>query len=598
LGYYTIFVRGSESLWEKIEEELVHVSSPSQYIGTEYNSIRKDHAKCDIKFALAYPDTYKIGMSSLGLQIIYGLINQLEGVLCERIFAPAVDMEERMRKKGIELFSLESHLPARRFDIIGFSLQSELTYTNLLNMLDLAGIALFSSQRTQKDPLIIAGGCCAFYPEPIAEFIDIFLIGDGEAILPNFIQLYRKLRSYKLSREKMLSEFARNLPGAYVPSLYKFEYSSQGRIHRMIVREEAPRKIEKIITPSLDESYFPTRPVVPFAEVVHDRINLEIMRGCPHRCRFCQAVNIKNRLRLRSVQKLLKLAEELYKNTGYNEIALSSLSSGDYPDLQELMVRLNARFKPRGVSISLPSLRIDQRLRELPRMIRAVRKSGFTLAPETARESLRELLRKPLKDEVIFDTIRSAVNEGWRHVKFYFMIGLPGEEPQDIDAIIDISKKVSLIGKELTGRALDLNLTISPFVPKPHTPFQWFEFAPLEVLEEKIDRLKMLSRKQNIALKIHDPKKSLIESILSRGDRRVSNVLFEAFRLGCKFDEWVEFFDYQRWQRAFELAGIDPIFYTQRLDLDQILPWDHIEGGISKQELAREFEEVLSTLGR
>jgi radical SAM family uncharacterized protein len=582
------------SLWEKIEKELNYVSAPSQYIGAEHNSINKDHSTCDVKFAIAYPDAYKIGMSCLGVQLIYGLLNQMEGVVCERVFAPMPDMEYRMRKNNIPLFSLESHTPAREFDILGFSLQSELVYTNVLNMLDLAGITLRACDRREGAPdwpLIIAGGPCAFHPEAISDFIDLFVIGEGEAVLPEFIALYRKVRNLK--RNEMLFEFATKLPGIYVPSLYQFEYRDDGTIRDIKPQNGAPPTISKVIAQNLQTSFFPTRPIVPWAEVVHDRINLEIMRGCPHHCRFCQAVNIKNRLRTRPAEQLLKFAEETYKNTGYNEIALTSLSSGDYPDLPELMVRLNARFKLRRVSLSLPSLKIDKKLNQLPALVSQVRKSGFTLAPEAGTQNLRNFIGKPIKDEDIFDSVCSAIKEGWKHVKLYFIIGLPGEMNDDMYRVIDLCNKISALGLEIINRRVDINVSISPFVPKPHTPFQWHRFCSIGEFSKSIELLKTLSRGTRIHLQIHDPAKSFIETVLGRGDRRLCNVLFEVWKSGCKFDEWGEFFDLERYLSAFKKVGIDPTFYTREIPREEVLPWDHINAGVSREYLLKEFNSAV-----
>jgi radical SAM family uncharacterized protein len=582
-------------LWERIEKILPLVESPAQYIGAEWNTTRKDPKACKIKFAIAFPDLYKIGMSHLGLQIIYGMLNQYPDIMCERIFMPSLDMQEQMKRHGIPLFSLENHLPAGEFDIIGFSLQTELCYTNLLAMLELAGIPLWASERRESHPLIIAGGPCAFYPEPLSDFIDLFAIGEAEAHLTQILDLYARLKQNH-TRADILFKLATRIPGVYVPRFYRFHFNTDNTIASIDkVHPEVPLPVSKAIIESMDEAYYPTDPIVPYPEIVHDRINLEIMRGCPHRCRFCQAVNLKNRLRFRSVDQLLTLAEKSYKGTGYDEIALSSLSSSDYPWLMELMVRLNARFKTRGVNISLPSLRVDDQLNRLPGVLKVVRKSTFTLAPEAGSEPLRMLIRKPMKDEEMKRGFRSIFENGWRHVKLYFMIGLPGETPNDIEGIIQMARCISKIGKEVTGTFADVNVTVSPLVPKPHTPFQWLPYQGLEYLQRVMRQLVTLAKGSRLYLKIHDPKKALIETILSRGDRRLSKVLVTAKDKGCIFDEWSESFKFERWMEAFQEAGINPDFYSFReVPVDEVLPWDHIDCGVSKGYLIEEYKQAVS----
>ncbi len=572
------------TVWDKLERHLLHVQSPAQYVGGEWNSVRKDDA--EVKVAVAFHDCYKIGMAHLGLQILYGLLNERPDTLCERVFAPWPDLEDRMRAEGIPLFSVDSHRPVREFDILGFSLQSELGYTNVLNMLELAGLPLRARDRGPEFPLVVGGGVNASYPEPLADFFDVFILGDGEEAMPVLVDVYKDLKG---DRDALLKAIAERVPGAYVPSHYEWTWAADGTIAAF-----SGRIVKKAQVAGLDEAYYPVRPVVPFAEVVHDRINLEIMRGCPHRCRFCHAVSFKNKLRFRSVEKLLALAEEVYKNTGYDEIALTSLSSGDYPRLQELMARLNARFRQRRVSVSLPSLRVDEKLPELPALMTSVRKGGFTIAPEGGSEEFRRIIRKPIRDEDLYATVRAAFQHGWNHVKMYFMVGFPMETPADVEAILETAKRASRIGKEVRGKWGDVNVTISPLIPKPHTPFQFCGQRELEYVLEVERRLASLARGTRVHLRAHDPRKSYIEAVLARGDRRLGAALLEARRLGARFDEWSEFFDFQRWMRAFQNAGVDPDFYARRdRSASEVLPWEPLDVGRPKQALWNDYQAAL-----
>jgi radical SAM family uncharacterized protein len=572
------------SVWGKLEPHLSLVESPSQYIGGEWNSVRKEDA--EVKVAVAFHDCYKIGMAHLGLQILYGIINARTDALCERIFAPWPDLEDRMRAEGIPLFSVDGHRPAREFDVLGFSLQSELGYTNVLNMLELAGIPFRARDRGPDFPLVVGGGVNASYPEPLADFFDVLILGDGEEAMPLLVDLVKDLRR---DRDRLLREIAEKVPGAYVPSQYAWTYGPDGRIASW-----TGKVVRKATVGSLADAYYPLKPVVPFAEVVHDRINLEIMRGCPHRCRFCHAVSFKNKLRFRPVDQLVDQAERVYLATGYDDIALTSLSSGDYPDIHELMTRLNARFRERRVSVSLPSLRVDEKLPELPALMTSVRKGGFTIAPEGGPEGFRRIIRKPIRDEDLAATVRAALREGWHHVKMYFMIGFPMETDQDVDAIIETAKRASRLGKEVRGRNADVNVTISPLVPKPHTPFQFCGQRELGYVQEVERRLASLARGSRVHLKAHDPRKAYIEAVLARGDRRVGAALLEARKLGARYDEWTEFFDFDRWMRAFGEAGIDPDFHARReVSVSEVLPWDPLDIGRTKESLWSDYQAAL-----
>jgi radical SAM family uncharacterized protein len=572
------------SIWDRLEPHLLEVQAPAQYVGGEWNSVRKEDA--EVKFALAFPDAYKIGMAHLGIQIFYGMINARPDALCERVFMPWADLEDKMRAEGIPLFSTDSHRPVREFDLLGISLQSELQYTNVLNLLELAGLPLLARDRGPEYPLVVGGGVNASYPEPLADFFDVLILGDGEEAVPVLIDLYKDLRR---DRGALLKAVSERVPGAYVPSLYEWTRGADGRLTGF-----GGPVVKKATVASLEAAYYPVRPLVPFAEVVHDRINLEIMRGCPHRCRFCHAVSFKNKLRFRPVDQLVQQAEAVYAATGYDEIALTSLSSGDYPHIHELMTRLNARFRQRRVSVSLPSLRVDEKLAELPALMTSVRKGGFTIAPEGGSEEFRKIIRKPIRDEDLFATARAAFKEGWNHLKMYFMVGFPMEKDSDVAAILDTAKKVSRIGKEVRGQMADVNITLSPLIPKPHTPFQFCGQRELGYVQEVERRLASMARGTRVHLKAHDPRKSYVEGVFARGDRRLGAALLEARKLGARFDEWGEFFSFERWMKAFQQAGIDPDFYARReCTPAETLPWDHLDIGRSKESLWTDYQQAL-----
>ncbi len=574
------------SVWDRLENHLIHVQSPSQYIGGEWNSIRKEDA--EVKIALSFPDAYKIGMAHLGMQIFYGMLNARPDALCERVFNPWPDLEERMRADGLPLFSVDTHRPVREFDIFAISLQSELQYTNVLALLELAGLPYYSKDRGPEFPLVVGGGVNASHPEPFAEFFDVLILGDGEEAFPMLVDL---VKDHRKDRDGLLKAIAEKVPGAYVPRNYTWTYGENGHICSF-----TGAHVKKAVISSLEHAYFPLRPVVPLGEVVHDRINLEIMRGCPNRCRFCHAVVFKNKLRIRPVEQLMHQAEELYKVTGYDDIALTSLSSGDYPHIHELMTRLNARFKQRRVSVSLPSLRVDDKLATLPALMHSVRKGGFTIAPEGGNEAFRRIIRKPIMDKDLQATAKAAFQEGWNHIKLYFMIGFPMENDADIESIIDTAKTLSRVGREVGGHNADINVTISPLVPKPHTPFQWAAQKPLAYLQDVERRLASRARGSRVHLKAHDPRKSFLEAAFARGDRRLSKVLVEARKQGCRFDEWHEYFSYDRWMRVFQTAGVDPAYYAYReFTVQDVLPWEHLDVRFSKDQLWKDYQEALES---
>ncbi|MFN3530949.1 MAG: TIGR03960 family B12-binding radical SAM protein [Candidatus Brocadia sp.] len=575
------------------ENILPLVEMPGQYIGGEWNSVVKAHADADIKIALAFPDTYSIGMSHLGIQILYGLLNERKDTVCERVFAPLADMESLMRKHRIPLFSLETYTPLREFDIIGFSLQYELSYTNVLNMLDLSGIPVMASERNETDPLIIAGGPAAISPEPLTDFIDIFLIGDGEESLPQFIELFKDTKQKKLTRKEKVISIAQTLRNAYAPSLYEVAYHQDNTIKAIYPKISGlPSLIRSATVKDLNKTYFPTRPIVPYVKTIHDRITIEVMRGCTQGCRFCQAGMSKRPTRPRTVENILHLAELCYANTGHNEISLASLSISDYPFLQQLMDRMNHIFSPRYVNISFPSLRVNEQLVLLPSMLNTVRKSGLTLAPEAATQTLRKIINKNIADDDLYRGTVEAFKQGWNLVKLYFMVGLPTETDDDIDAIARLAYNVSDLKKNISGSFGQVNISIAPFVPKAHTPFQWHPMVTLQRVKEIRGRLFDRVRRKCIHIKFHNPERSILEGIFARGDRRLGKVIYQAWQDGCKFDAWEEHFHFQKWVDAFQKAGIDWTFYVHRQrDDNEVFPWDHIRCGVVKPFLMQEREK-------
>jgi len=562
-----------------LDELLLTVQKPGRYVGGEWNAVKKDWSDDKIKFLLAFPDVYEVGMSHLGMKILYGILNEREDCLCERVFAPWTDFESVLRKNDMNLFGLESKKPIREFDIIGFSLTYELGYTNVLNMLDLGGIPVRSAERDSSDPLIIAGGPACFNPEPMAEFIDAFVIGDGEEVIAELIEACRGSRVQGPGARKGLLRRLAGIKGVYVPSLYKIEYNNDGTIGKFApVEDGLPPKIEKRIVKDLDKAFYPTRQVVPNIQIVHDRIALEIMRGCKHACSFCQATAVYRPCRERSRETILKLAKEAYAMTGYDEISLLSLSSGDYSGIMDVIEALNRDFSPKSVSISVPSLRIEDVTRQLPGLISKVKKAGLTFAPEAGSENLRKILRKNIDIEKLFVASLESFKMGWKRVKLYFMIGLPTENDQDILDIAGLVHKISDLRKKVDSRAASVAVSINAFVPKPHTAFQRQATDGLETLERKKDLLMRAVKSRAIELSFHPFKMSYLEALFSRGDRRISSAIFEAWRTGARFDGWRELLDFNIWSAAFEKVKIDPAFYVHREKrAGEILPWDFIK---------------------
>ena len=579
-----------------IEDRILSfVETPGQYVGGEWNSITKNDSDVDVTFAIAFPDTYAIGMSHLGMQIIYGLLNERDDTACERVFAPWPDMEDALRKHNIPLYSLETFKPLRDFDIIGFSLQYEMSYTNVLNMLDLAKIPLKRQERTEEDPLIIAGGPLALTPEPMSDFIDIFFVGDGEEKLPQFIECFKAIkRTRKLSRKEKIITLAKDLKNLYAPSLYHVTVDSDGIIEKIEPKIAGiPSVVHGASISDFDKASFPESPIVPYVKTIHDRISIEVMRGCTQGCRFCQAGMTKRPNRVRSVDTILKLAQNSYLNTGHEEISIGALSISDYPYLNELMTQMGNIFHQKKVNISFPSLRISDQLAMLPYHLNAVRKSSLTLAPEAATTRLRKIINKDISNEDLYDGVKEAYKAGWNLVKLYFMVGLPTETDEDIEKITDLAYEVSSLRKEVNGQHGNVNVAIAPFVPKAHTPFQWEPMVTLERINDIKRILKSRIRRKNIRIKFHKPERSILEGIFARGDRRLGNVILEAWRGGCKFDAWDEHFDNHKWENAFERAGIDKQFYLFRnRNEDENLPWDHISSGIMKQFLINERQKA------
>lgn len=580
------------------ERILGRVSKPSRYINHEFNSVHKDPEKVKVKFALAYPDVYEVGLPHLGLQILYELLNSREDTLAERIYAPWLDLEEEMRSRRFPLFSLESHLPLCRFDFLGFTLQYELTYTNILNMLDLAGIPVLAEERGLNHPVVVAGGPGAYNAESLAPFLDLVVVGDGEEVISEIIDAYILFRKKAKTREELLRYFAR-IKGVYLPQEYRVEYDSQGRAARIVPKtSEVPSTVAKRVVKDLDLFPIPLRPPVPFANVVHDRCSVEIMRGCTRGCRFCQAGIIYRPVRERSAGKVVDSVSAVLKENGYEEVSLASLSSTDHSGISGILNGLAPLQEKNKVAVSLPSLRIDAFSVDLAKEIQRVKKSGLTFAPEAGSQRLRDVINKQVTSEDMLETARCAFNAGWFRLKLYFMIGLPTETSEDLQGIVDMVKEVVKLGRRTVPsnktHLLNVTVNVASFVPKPHTPFQWVGQDSLEELEWKQDFLKRNLRGRHISLKWHDAKMSQVEAAIARGDRRLSGAVYDAWKSGCKFDGWSDYFDFEKWQQALKNRGLSIEFFAQReRALEETLPWDHINAGVTKEFLADEYSRGL-----
>lgn len=576
-----------------MEMILSRVQKPARYTGGEYNAVVKDRRSVDTRVALCFPDTYEIGMSNLGVRILYGLMNEQEGVWCERVFAPWGDMEAEMRREGLSLYGLESGDPISGFDVIGFSLGYELAYTNVLNMLDLAGLPLRTADRGEESPLIIAGGTCAYNSEPMAPFIDIFCLGEGEDVLLELLELYRRARNEGWRRRELLVAAAR-IPGLYVPSLYEVTYGEDGVVTAVTPTEGAPSVVTKRIVQDFEHSYFPTKTIVPSTEIVHDRVMLEVFRGCIRGCRFCQAGYAYRPVRPRSPQRLLEQGIAACRDSGYQEMTLSSLSTSDYRPLEGLCDGLLDWCGPHKVSLSLPSLRADNFSMGLMERLQHVRKSGLTFAPEAGTQRLRDAINKNVTEEDLLTSCRTAFSGGWSSVKLYFMLGLPTETDEDVLGIAELARKVLQVWRDVTpNRRRGCRITVSTacFVPKPHTAFQW---EPQVEREEYLRRVKLLRdnmREKSITYHWHDPETSFLEAVFSRGDRRLADAIEAAWRDGAKFDSWSEYFSLERWLKALAACGLDPAFYANRTrSRDEVLPWSCVSTGVRTEFLWRERE--------
>lgn len=574
---------------------LANVERPARYLGGEKNAVRKDPAGVEVSIALLFPDLYEIGMSHLGGQILYSIINRLDWAAAERAYAVWPDMQRQMRHHGIPLYALESFRPVRQFDVVGFSLQYELLCTNVLAMLDLAGIPLESAERERDDPIVIAGGPGAATPEPMADFIDLFFAGDGEESIVEFAELMRAAKAAGSSRADIIFEAARSIRGVYAPAHYSVQYRPDGTVESIRPTDSRlPERVKAAKVARLEDAYFPTDPIVPFMEIVHDRIALEIMRGCTRGCRFCQAGMLRRPVRPRPIRQLVEIARDAYAKTGHSEIALTSLSSSDYPEFGQLLEQMDQFAAPRGVSLSLSSLRVDDQLSLVPVALGSVRKSGLTVAPEAASDRLRRVINKDVTNEELMAGARSAFREGWRLIKLYFMVGLPTEQPEEVAAIVELSERVSEVRREVAGGPGKVNVSIAPFVPKPHTPFQWEPMASLEALRDARDLILRTARRRSVRYKFHDPECSLLEAVLARGDRRLGRVIRRVYEAGGQFDAWTEHFSFERWQAAFEQEGLSMDFYAARpRPAEEVLPWDHMDFGLRKEFLLEECRKAF-----
>jgi radical SAM family uncharacterized protein len=576
----------------ELDSILCQVVKPARYTGGEWNAVTKDWDKTPVRVALSYPDLYELGVSTLAIPILYELINSQPDVLAERVFAPWPDMADHLRSSGIPLFSLESQRPLKDFDIIGFSLGYELTYTNVLNMLHLARIPLLAAERSASQPLVIAGGSCALNPEPMADFIDCFVVGDGEEVTLELVSQFRDWKRERTPKEELMRRLAQ-VAGVYVPSLYQVAYGANGLFQSLTPTvAEASSRIKRRIVAELPPP--PTRPVVPYIKAIHDRGAIEIQRGCSRGCRFCQAGNTYRPVRERPPEEVLKAVGELMTNCGYNEVSLVSLSTSDYPGISELVASLFHCYRDQNLILSLPSLRPDSFSVRLLDSLAAQKRTGLTFAPEAGSERLRQAINKNTTEDAILETAAEAFAHGWNSLKLYFMLGLPTETEGDVEAIATLIDKISSLGKRTRGGRPQLRVSLSTFVPKPHTPFQWAAQEGETQLNAKIELLKQRLHRKEVRLSWNDPKVSQLEAAMSRGDRRLAGVIQRAWQLGAIFDGWSEHFNYENWLRAFQESHLEPAFYAQReLSPDEPLPWAHIDIGLTQAFLKREQKKAL-----
>ncbi|MCL2760700.1 MAG: TIGR03960 family B12-binding radical SAM protein [Desulfuromonadales bacterium] len=569
--------------------ELLQIEKPARYMGNEIGIIIKNDA--EITFALAFPDVYEVGMSHLGFKILYNILNQTNWLAAERVFAPWPDREEQLKTGRKSLATMETGKALLDVDIIGFTLQYELSYTNVLNMLKMSGIPLEASNRDSSHPLIIGGGPCACNPEPLADFFDAFLFGDGEEASAEIAKAYREWKKSKESKNSLLESLAK-IPGVYIPSLFNIEYFDDGRIKNIIPEKDWYKAINRRVIPDLETVPYPTSQIVPFLKTVHDRVSMEIGRGCTRGCRFCQAGYIYRPVRERSIECIMANIEKTLQATGYDEVSLLSLATGDYGCLTPLLKRLMERYAESRIAVSFPSLRVGSLSKELVEEVKKVRKTGLTLAPEAGSQRLRQVINKDITEEALLEDAKTAYEAGWRLIKLYFMIGLPTETADDLNAIVELSKKVKTEGKR-AGTGGEVNVSVSSFIPKAHTPFQWEQQISYEEILEKQEYLRYELKRKKLNFKWQDAPLSVMEGVFARGDRRLGKVLLKALELGCRFDGWGEHFSFSKWQQAFAAENLDPRFYLRKRELDEILPWDHLKSGIKKEFFRKELQKAL-----
>ncbi|MCX5653344.1 MAG: TIGR03960 family B12-binding radical SAM protein [Planctomycetota bacterium] len=587
----------ADNLADRVSRELLpFVQNPAQYVGGEVGEIRKPWDSVAVHFCLAFPDTYAIGMSHLGSAILYDLLNARPDVLCERVYTPWGDAQGRMRQVGIPLFSWESRRPVREFNIVGVSLQYEMLYTNVLAMIDLAGIPVFAAERTESDPLLLAGGSGVDNPEVMAPFFDLMFLGEAEDALPRVLARFKQLRASGAQRSEIIIALAREFDCLYAPTLIEPSWNADGTLAALTPKVDGlPQATVAARVADLEHAAFPVRPIVANSEVVHDRINIEIMRGCPRQCRFCESGHTKGHVRYRSPEKIVDLARAAYANTGLDEISLASLSPSDHPQLKAILTTLDAEFAPKGVSLSLPSLRTNDQLELVPRLLGSVRKSGLTMVPEAALPRLRQVIGKAVQDDHLFAGAREAWAHGWNLVKLYFMIGLPSETDEDVVGIARLARRVSELRRDSGKGPGKVNVAVSNFVPKPHTPFQFAAMASEEYLAKAREMLRKAMPEGRLALRVHRLDRSLLEGVMARGDRRVGRAIYEAWRAGAKFDAWDECLKMDTWKAGFAAAGVDPAFYAHRpRGRHEVLPWDRVTMGETREALWEDYQKALA----